>query len=318
MTPNITAYEYAGGIIAIDSGMVRREMATCYLLETADQLALIEVGSNYSADRILQVIAQRGWRPDQVSHVIVTHVHLDHAGGAGKLIQALPSATLLVHPRGERHMVDPTRLEAGTRAVYGDEEFDAMYGSLVPVPQHRVQTVNDGESIAVGDRELFFVDTPGHARHHFCVWDELTRGWFTGDTFGISYRDLDTANGPFVFPTTTPIQFDPEALVTSIGMLMEKHPEFMYLTHFGRVGDTRRLAADMVSCVAKLVEIAEEYAHSENRTDEIEREMLAWLCTESRAHGVILTDLELNEVLLGDVKLNTMGIEYWLDHRKPA
>ncbi len=315
MSINISAREYDGGIIALDSGMVRREMAACYLLETQDQVALIEVGNNASVERILFILEQRGWSPAQVSHVIVTHVHLDHAGGAGKLMDLLPKAILAVHPRGARHLIDPGRLESSARAVYGDEAFDAMYGSLVPVPEERVQIMQDGDSLSVGGRELHFMDSPGHARHHFCVWDEQTRGWFTGDTFGLSYRDLDTPNGPFIFPTTTPIQFDPEALINSVGRLMEKSPEYMYLTHFGRVGDLQRLAEDMITGVHKLVEIGEKHIASTTREEDIKQDILSWLTALSRAHGVTLPDDSLLEVLDNDATLNAQGIDFWLSHR---
>lgn len=315
MTNDITAREYHGGIIAVDSGMLRREMAACYLLETPAQVALIEVGNNASSHRILSVLERRGWRPEQVSHVIVTHVHLDHAGGAGSLMQALPNATLVVHPLGARHLVDPARLEAGARAVYGDAEFEKTYGKLVPVPQQRVRMMADGETLSVGQRQLLFMDSPGHARHHFCVWDQQTRGWFTGDTFGISYRDLDTVNGAFIFPTTTPIQFDPEALIASLGRLLAKSPEFMYLTHFGRVGEPHRLAGKMIAGVHKLVAMGERHAASASRRLDLERDMREWLVTESRAHGVSLPEADLVDLLTPDISLNTQGIEYWLDHR---
>jgi len=318
MTRNITAREYEGGVIAVDSGMLRREMAACYLLETPVALALVEVGSNHSAHRILEVMKLRGWRPEQVSHVIVTHVHLDHAGGAGKLMQALPNATLVVHPRGAPHMIDPARLEAGARAVYGDEEYERTYGSLVPVPRERVRIMEDGDTLTVGERELFFLDTPGHARHHFCVWDEQTRSWFTGDTFGISYRDFDTEKGAFVFPTTTPVHFDPEALVISIERLMARSPEFMYLTHFGRVGDTRRLAGEMKAAVRALSEMGEKHAESRTRRQDIENEMLAWMVGGLRTHGVTMQNSDLLHILRPDISLNTQGIEYWLDHRDGA
>ncbi len=301
--------------MAVDSGLFGREMAACYVLETADQVALIEVGSNSSADRILNVLKHRGWSPGQVSHVIVTHVHLDHAGGSGRIMQLLPNAVLVVHPRGARHLIDPSQLEAGTRAVYGDTVFDETHGHLIPVPRERVITMEDGETLAIGERELLFRDTPGHARHHFCVWDEQTRGWFTGDTFGVSYRELDTAAGPFIFPTTTPIQFDPEALISSIERLQEMMPDYLYLTHFGRVGDTGRLAKDMIAGVRKLVEIAERHLASANRCADIEAEILDWLYVACRAHGVKLSHDKLLPLLESDVKLNTQGIEYWLDHR---
>ena len=314
MTACITALEYEGGIVAIDSGMVRPQMAACYLLETDSALAVIEVGNNQSTERILAVIAQRGRRVEEVSHVIVTHVHLDHAGGAGTLMRRLPNAVLVVHPRGARHMIDPSRLEASARAVYGDEEYEAQHGALLPVPEERMRVMEDGGSLQVGKRRLGFMDTPGHARHHHCVWDEATRGWFSGDTFGISYRELDTSNGPFIFPTTTPIQFDPPVLLDSIERLMARGPENMYLTHFGRVRDLGRLAADMREGIRRFVEWGETFAAEESRREQIEQAMMDWLIEGARAHGVETDEATLRDFFAPDVALNTQGIEFWLDH----
>jgi glyoxylase-like metal-dependent hydrolase (beta-lactamase superfamily II) len=310
----ITSLEYEGGIVAVDSGMVRHQMAACYLLETDSAVAIVEAGNNQSADRILKVLASRGRQAAEVSHVIVTHVHLDHAGGAGTLMQRLPQATLVVHPRGARHMIDPSRLEAGTRAVYGDEKFDELYGSLLPVPEDRILVMEDGDSLEIGKRPLSFIDSPGHARHHFCIWDEQTRGWFTGDTFGISYRELDTENGPFVFPTTTPVQFDPPALIASMKRMMEKQPENMYLTHFGRVNDVERLAQDMTSGVEKFAALGEQFDGDENRELEIQSAMMDWLMERARRHGVEYADSNLRDIFADDVVLNTQGIEFWLDN----
>jgi len=315
MTECITALEYDSGIVAIDSGMVRPQMAACYLLETDSAVAVVEAGNNDSANRILGVLGHRGRAVEEVTHVIVTHVHLDHAGGAGALIRQLPNASLIVHPRGARHLIDPSRLEGSARAVYGDEKFDEMYGTLVPVPEHRVVQMEDGGSLEVGGRPLLFIDTPGHARHHFCIWDEHSRGWFTGDTFGISYRELDTAEGAFVFPTTTPVQFDPPALIGSIEQLMDREPENMYLTHFGRVREPRRLAADMKAGVERFVQIGESLAASDDRQLQIECAMMDWLMDGARKHGVSHTEDRLREIFLNDVILNTQGIEHWLDHR---
>jgi len=314
MAECITALEYPGGVIAIDSGMVRPQMAACYLMEAESALAVVETGNNRSADRILAVMAQRGHRVEEVSHVIVTHVHLDHAGGTGRLMQSLPNATLVVHPRGARHMIDPSRLEASARAVYGDEEYEAQHGTLQPVPEERVLVMEDGGSLQVGKRALHFIDTPGHARHHFCVWDEASRGWFSGDTFGISYRELDTGRGPFIFPTTTPIQFDPPVLLGSISRLMARDPDFMYLTHFGRVGELTRLAADLREGIERFVEWGETYAADERRRERIEQAMMNWLVEGARRHGVSHPDAKLRDIFAGDVVLNTQGIEFWLDH----
>jgi glyoxylase-like metal-dependent hydrolase (beta-lactamase superfamily II) len=240
---------------------------------------------------------------------------LDHAGGAGSLMQLLPNATFLVHPYGARHMIDPSRLEAGARAVYGDELFDRTYGRLVPVPEQRVQIMEDGAKAGLGNRQLRFMDTPGHARHHFCVHDSLSNGWFSGDTFGLSYREFDTDNGAFLFPTTTPIQFDPEALKPSVKRLMATRPDYMYLTHFGRIGDLPRLAANMIAGVDVLVDIAEQFKNDPSRRQKIESAISDWLMTGLRDHGVTLDEETCMEILNADVKLNTQGIEFWLDHR---
>lgn len=307
--------EYPGGVLAIDSGQVRNEMAACYLLEAGDQVAVIESGTNHSADRILQVLHHRGWAREAVSHVILTHVHLDHAGGAGKLMQELPNASLVVHPFGARHMIDPAKLEAGSRVVFGNDYFDKTYGQLIAVPEDRVIIMQDGDELCVGIRRLRFIDTPGHARHHFCVWDVETRGWFTGDTFGMSYRDLDTDQGAIVFPITTPIQFDPPALMESVQRLMSFQPESLYLTHFGRVPASEQFAAQMLNGVEMLETIALDYEMDEDRTAKIQQQSWAWILQRCREHGVALSDEELRKLLWDDIVLNTQGLEYWLDHR---
>ena len=315
-TECITVLEYSGGICAVDSGMIRPQMAACFLLETDTSVAVIETGNAASADRILKVLESRGRSIEEVTHVIVTHVHLDHAGGAGRLMLMMPQATLIAHPYGARHMVDPSRLEASARSVYGNKKFDAMYGTLIPVPEERVRTMQDGESLQVGGRTLEFMDAPGHARHHFTIWDEQTRGWFTGDTFGLSYRSLDSEQGAFVFPTTTPVQFDPVALIGSVDRMMKRNPDCMYLTHFGRVRDIGRLAEDMRTGVHKYVALGEQYAESDDRTVNIETAMMEWLLEGARAHGLTSDEDDLREVFASDVILNTQGIEFWLDHSR--
>ena len=306
---------YTGGISAIDAGFLRHQMAACYLMEAGSELAFIEVGTNSSTPRLMKVLQEQGRKPEEVRYVIVTHVHLDHAGGAGSLMQLLPNASLLVHPYGARHMINPAKLEAGARAVYGDQLFDKTYGTLIPVPEERVQIMEDGDEVELGDRQLKFIDTPGHARHHFCIHDSQTNGWFTGDTFGLSYRDFDTDKGAFLFPTTTPIQFDPEALKESVTRLRANDPDYMYLTHFGRVGDVQKLADDMLNGVDVMVGIAEQYKNDDSRVQKIEEAINDWLMTGLREHGVKLSDEECLQLLEPDVRLNTQGIDFWLDHR---
>jgi len=311
--PEVT--EYDGGVVVVDAGYFREDMAACYLLEAETEVAFIEVGINSSTPRLMQVLKARGWQPEDVRYVIVTHVHLDHAGGAGSLMQLLPNATLLVHPYGARHMIDPAKLELGSRAVYGDELYEKIYGELVPVDEKRVQIMEDGDETTLGNRTLRFIDTPGHARHHFCIHDSLTNGWFTGDTFGLSYREFDTHNGAFVLPTTTPIQFDPDALKASIKRLAAVGPEYMYLTHYGRIGDVQAAAECLLEGVDTMTAFAEKYKDDALRGEKIEAAMNAWLLERLHQHGVSLSDEKCLALLRPDVALNTKGIEFWLDHR---
>jgi glyoxylase-like metal-dependent hydrolase (beta-lactamase superfamily II) len=310
---NIT--EYPGGVLAIDSGFSRENMAACYLVEAESEVAFIEVGANSSTPRLMATLEQRGWMPVDVKYVIVTHVHLDHAGGAGSLMQLLPNATFLVHPYGARHMIDPGKLEAGARAVYGDRAFDQLYGRLIPIPRERVRVMEDGDQVSLGDRQFRFIDTPGHARHHFCVHDSHTNGWFTGDTFGLSYREFDTQNGAFMIPTTTPVQFDPVALKESIRRLVAGQPDCMYLTHYGRVDDVQNLAKKMLEGVDALAGFGEQFKDADGRRQKIEAAIRDWLLTGLRAHGVTLSDEKCLQLLQGDIDLNASGIECWLDYR---
>ncbi len=312
---NISVGEYAGGVLVIDADFHREHMAACYLVEAETEAAFIEVGTNTSTPRLMKVLKSRGWKAEDVRYVIVTHVHLDHAGGAGSLMQLLPNATLLVHPYGARHMIDPAKLEAGSRAVYGDEMFDRIYGKLIPVAEQRVRIMEDGDEIRLGNRQFRFKDTPGHARHHFCVYDDFTNGWFTGDTFGLSYREFDTDNGAFILPTTTPIQFDPEPLKQSVRELASVRPDYMYLTHYGRVGDIPRLAEKMLEGIDVFVEIAERFKDDDLRTRKIENAMSDWLLEGLRRHGVTFSEEKCLELLKSDIQLNTRGIEIWLDRR---
>jgi glyoxylase-like metal-dependent hydrolase (beta-lactamase superfamily II) len=313
---DFSVQQYPGGISVIDSGFHREQMAACYMMETDSEVAFIEVGTNSSTSSLLKTLELRGRKPEEVRYVIVTHVHLDHAGGAGSLMQLLPNATLLVHPYGARHMINPAKLEAGARAVYGDTLFEQVYGELIPVAEERVRIMEDGQEVTLGNRRLSFMDTPGHARHHFCVHDSLTNGWFTGDTFGLSYREFDTENGAFLFPTTTPIQFDPEALKASVRKLLASQPDCMYLTHYGRVEDVEQLAARMIEGVDVLVGFAELYKDDDQRQSKIKAAMGDWLIAGLKAHGVSLDEASCMELLVSDIELNTLGIEFWLDHRQ--
>ncbi|MFP1681723.1 MBL fold metallo-hydrolase [Alloalcanivorax sp. C16-1] len=319
---SFSRYEDLGhDITRIDTAMLREELAACYLLRGGDEFAIIETGTHHTVPIILDLLAERGIAREQVKYVIPTHVHLDHAGGVGGLMAALPEATLLVHPRGARHMIDPARLVAGATAVYGEAAFRETYGEILPVPESRVRTPGDGDEVTVGDRRLVFLDTPGHAKHHFCVYDPASAGVFTGDTFGLSYPSLTTEKGPFILPTTTPVQFDPPALQASIGKLMALDAERMYLTHYGPVENPGTLGERLRGQVDDYVDLAERVA-GEVEDDQLEAALRTalrdYLFRQVREHGVRLDDQRLDAVLGMDLTLNSQGLAVWLRSRRTA
>jgi len=207
------------GVFVIDTLYLRPGLAASHLVVDDGRAAFVDTGAGPAAPRLLAALDEIGIAREQVDYLFLTHVHLDHAGGAGQLMQALPNARAVLHPRGAPHLIDPTRLIAGSIQVYGEALYRQLYGELIPIPAERVIVAEDGQRLQLGRRTFEFVDAPGHARHHFCVWDEASRSMFTGDTFGLSYRELASARGAFILPTTTPVQFEPEALLASIDRL---------------------------------------------------------------------------------------------------
>jgi glyoxylase-like metal-dependent hydrolase (beta-lactamase superfamily II) len=303
------------GLFQIDTGFHRDDFDAAYLLVDSGRAAFIDTGTNFSVPRLLAALDDLGLGRDAVDFVIPTHVHLDHAGGVGLLMQSLPRASVLVHPRGERHMVDPSALYQSALAVYGQAEMDRAYGQLQPVAAERVRATADGMTVRLGERVLSFIDTPGHARHHHCIWDERSQGWFTGDTFGLSYREFDTAAGPWIMPTSTPVQFDPQALRHSIGRLLARAPRSMYLTHYGRVGDVQRLAGLLYEQIDAMVAIAERLRDAPQRHEALVEALTALCRSQLQRHGVSAVDDGLRGLAL-DIGLNAQGLAVWLD--RPA
>lgn len=307
------AEDLGHGIYAVDTGFHRPRFDAAYLLVQDGRAAFVDTGTNFALPRLLGLLDRLGLPRGAVEAVIPTHVHLDHAGGAGALMRELPQATLWVHPRGLRHMVDPSALYAGALAVYGQAEMDRSYGRLVPVPAERVRATEDGLRATIAGRALRFVDTPGHARHHHCIWDEATRGWFTGDTFGLSYREFDSPRGAWILPTSTPVQFEPDALRHSLQRLLAADPACMYLTHFGRVTEVARLGTQLLALLDATVELAQRLAPRPDRHARLKDGLLALYQRSLAAHGCALPPAAVAALLAMDVELNAQGIEIWLD-----
>jgi glyoxylase-like metal-dependent hydrolase (beta-lactamase superfamily II) len=304
--------DYGHGIHALDAGYLRPGLAAIHLLVQDGHAAILDTGTNRSAPRVIEALGRLGVRPEAVDYIIVTHVHLDHAGGAGALMRLCPQARLVVHPRGARHMIDPARLVAGSLAVYGEQAFRALYGEILPVPAERVIEAPDGHALDFRGRRLSFLDTPGHARHHFCVHDAGSQGVFTGDSFGLSYREFDVDGRAFIFPTTTPVQFEPEAAHASIDRIMALKPRAAFLTHYGRVMDLERLAGDLHAVLDEFVRLTLAAPDGVSaRHGWLKGELEALLMARLRRHGYALDDARLRDLLANDVELNAQGLLIW-------
>jgi len=313
---NSEIYQDLGdGVTCIDTGYKRPQAAAAYLVIENDRAGFIDTGTFHSVNNLLAVLSDKGLSLEQVDYVMPTHVHLDHAGGAGELMRRLPNAKLVMHPRGARHMIDPEKLTKGVIAVYGEENFQRQFGSLIPVPEERVMIAEDGFSIDLGGRKLVFLDTPGHASHHYCVWDEHSQGLFTGDTFGLSYREWDVEGRAFVFPTTSPVQFRPDAWMQTLDKLASYKPKKINLTHYGQVSDVESLMIQLREGIEHSVIIARNCAEHKNRNDCIRRGLLDYLNKNLQKHGLQWSSLEVESFLDMDLKLNTQGLEVWLDHQ---
>lgn len=293
-------------------------MTAVHLLVENERVALIDTGTNASLDAVSAALRGLALTNESVDYVCLTHVHLDHAGGAGAMMRAFSRAQLVVHPRGARHMIDPSRLVEGATAVYGTDEMDRLYGDILPVDKARVVEAPDGTVIEFGGRRLCALDTPGHARHHLCFRDEKTGHIFTGDAFGLSYPEFDVAGRQFVFPATTPVQFEPEVMHASIDRLLALEPGAVYLTHFGRVSDPAGAAFDLRRLIDAYIAIANRHRDAgPARHAHIREDLARLMLNEISTIGCSLPADQVLDLLGGDIEINAQGLGVWLDHATP-
>jgi glyoxylase-like metal-dependent hydrolase (beta-lactamase superfamily II) len=306
--------EYANQITCIDTRYQRPALAACYLLESEGEAVFIDTGTSLTVPRLMDILAAKGIQASQVKYVIPTHVHLDHAGGAGELMRQLPNASLVIHPYGAKHMIDPSKLIAGATAVYGEEQFERQFGKLIPIAEERVIEAPDGMRVSFGDRELLILDTPGHARHHFCIYDALSQGIFTGDTFGLSYREFDNEHGHFIIPTTTPVQFDPKAWHTSLKRLIALSPERIYLTHYGEIGNPKETAEKLSRYIDEFATIAKASGGTpgKERVADILNSLKEWMMNELQSHDCRHSPEIIEQLMSMDLRLDAQGLDVWL------
>lgn len=297
-------------LITIDCEYVQPQLAAAYLREEDGEVAFIEANTAHAVPRLLEVLAREGLSVEQVKYVIVTHVHLDHAGGASALMKACPNATLLAHPRAARHLIDPSKLVASAMQVYGDEAFTKLYGVIEAIDAARVQKLDDGAEVKLGQGTLRFLHTRGHANHHFVVHDLLQSCVFTGDAFGLVYPRLQR-EGRFAFPSTSPTDFDGPAAMEAVKQIVALGSSSVALTHFGRHEDVATIAEQLLRWLELSTRLMTEGAHSRDEQGTLEQRFKRRLTHEmedaAKRAGLTLNDDDWKLLEL-DLELNAQGL----------
>ena len=302
------------GISTVDAVYDRPLQTSAHLIVQDGRAAVVDTGTNRAVPLILAALAAKGVPPERVDYVVLTHIHLDHAGGAGLLMSNLPNARLTVHPRGARHIADPGRLVDGTVAIYGAEMTRRIYGEILPVPQDRIVETPNESSVRLAGRELLFLDAPGHARHHVVVLDARSGHIFAGDTFGLSYREVDRDGQQFVMPTTSPVQWEPDAHHASVDMMVERRPAAIYVTHFGQVREVRRLGDDLHRLIDAYREVALRHRDAgPDRPALLKQGVTEIVLGEAERQRWPLAREAILDVFGLDIDLNAQGLAAWLD-----
>lgn len=296
----------------LDADPANPEFVASYLRVAGEECAFIETNTAHSLPILLGALESHGLSRDAVRYVIVTHAHLDHAGGASAVMQACPNATLLAHPRAARHLIDPTKLVASATAVYGKERFAKLYGVIASIPETRVRAIEDGAEVPLGDAKLGFLHTRGHAKHHFVVSDPALDAVFTGDTLGLVYPRLQRA-GLFALASTSPTDFEPAEARLSVARILSLGAKTAYLTHFGAAGDLPAIAAQLGVCIDDSERWLDEAARSDASAAEVQSrlrdQIRSAIARQAEAVGLTLGPPDWDALAL-DIDLNAQGIAF--------
>lgn len=242
-----------GGVTCIDTRMGGYSgITSSYLIESSAP-CLIETGTARSAPTVIEAVKSRGIDADDLAWIVVTHIHLDHAGGVGDLARAFPHARIAVHASGARHLADPTRLVASAHRVFG-EAMDRLFGDLLPTEPERLVILEDAGALDLGDgRLLTTFHNPGHAKHHVALVDSMTGDLYTGDAAGVFVPETGDYR-----PATPPPDFDLDLALDSLARMRAVAPTRLLFSHFGPVTDVDlafdRAEAEMNYWVEQVVE----------------------------------------------------------------
>jgi len=294
----------------------RTDFTACYLTEDEGEVAIIETNTNYAIPYILGTLTQLGYKKEQVKYVILTHVHLDHAGGAGELMNQLPEAKLILHPRGRKHMINPEKLIKSVKEVYGVEKYKELYGEIIPIPKERVITADDEDVFKLGKKELKMYHLRGHAKHHMIVMDNQSGAVFSGDNFGIGYPRMKDENFRMVFASTSPTQFEPDQALATYEKIVGLNPSQILLTHYGVLKDIKGTHQQLKSWIEFSVETTEKRYKEGFRETELDKilERDIWehfdnILKNGRGRGITADE---KKWLAMDSQLNAQGLTFYI------
>src|SRR5699024_8310958 len=272
-----------------------------------DELTLIETGPSPSVNYIIKGLEELGFTLDQVKYIIVTHIHLDPAGGAGVLAKQCPNAKVVVHPRGEGQIENPKKLVAGARAAYGDS-FSELFDPIYPIDKDRLLVKDEGDTLEIGPVcTLKFYSTPGHAKHHFSIYDPVSNGMFTGDTVGIRYEQLVEDGIDLFLPSTSPNHFNPNDMHTSINRISEMNLDRIYFGHFGMTESPQAALKQVANWLDVFMEVAEEVVSEEKGYDVLSEQLLNRVRTYLRDLNVP-EEHEVYILINLDMQVSSLGI----------
>jgi glyoxylase-like metal-dependent hydrolase (beta-lactamase superfamily II) len=298
-------------ITTIDCFYVHEKKMAAYLIIEGGRATFVDNNTRYAIPHLLKALEEKGLTPEQVDYAIITHVHLDHAGGSFELLKACPNATLLAHPTAARNIIAPERLVAGSKVVYGEERFLELYGDVEGVPEERVRVIEDGEVLPWGDRQLKFFYTRGHASHHMCIFDSKSNTVFSGDSFGVGRTWVENGHPPCQAATASPPQFNASEAKKDVQSILNTDATQVAPAHFGIIEDVPTAARQVLHSLQQHEDIEIEASKTSLPDDELE----AW-CYQRiyQAMGEHITACGVKHAeadlvwLQGDMTLNAQGL----------